>query len=132
MVRIRTLIVDDEPLARRRLRSLLEAEPDFEPTGEAGDGQQAIVFVQTDARQHHYTMRRVHVTHRFEKSAFVQSTAISKGQQLTREEKEQGLLPKEPLREGERILLRGALELKAALLDKESQRPSEAKGDKDR
>jgi two-component system LytT family response regulator len=47
MVRIRTLIVDDEPLARRRLRTLLEAEPDFEPTGEAGDGQQAVTALRS-------------------------------------------------------------------------------------
>ena len=39
---IRTLIVDDEPLARERLRKLLEAEPEIEIVGECGDGVQAI------------------------------------------------------------------------------------------
>jgi cobalt-zinc-cadmium efflux system membrane fusion protein len=32
-------------------------------------------------------------------------------------------LPKEPLRPGERVLLSGAVELKAALLDLESRQP---------
>ena len=37
-MKIRVLIVDDEPLARERLRTLLEAEPDLEIAGECGDG----------------------------------------------------------------------------------------------
>ena len=36
--RTRVLIVDDEPLARERLRTLLQEEPGFEIVGEAGDG----------------------------------------------------------------------------------------------
>lgn len=39
---LRILIVDDEPLARARLRALLEAQPDVEIAGEAGDGQSAL------------------------------------------------------------------------------------------
>ncbi len=39
--KIRALIVDDEPLARRRLRSLLAGEPDIEIAGEAENGQAA-------------------------------------------------------------------------------------------
>lgn len=39
---IRTLIVDDEPPARRRLRALLEPENDIEVIGESGDGQSAV------------------------------------------------------------------------------------------
>lgn len=39
---IRTLIVDDEPLARQRLRKLLEADPDIVILGECGDGQEAV------------------------------------------------------------------------------------------
>jgi len=42
-VAIRTLIVDDEPLARTRIRSLLQDEADIEVVGECGDGKQAIV-----------------------------------------------------------------------------------------
>jgi two-component system, LytTR family, response regulator len=42
-VAIRTLIVDDEPLARTRIRSLLQDEADIEVVGECGDGKQAVV-----------------------------------------------------------------------------------------
>jgi len=38
----RTLIVDDEPLARQRLRRLLDEHTEFECVAEAGDGQAAI------------------------------------------------------------------------------------------
>jgi two-component system LytT family response regulator len=41
-VKIRTLIVDDEPLARQRLRRLLEADPDIAILGECGDGDDAV------------------------------------------------------------------------------------------
>ena len=39
---IRTLIVDDEPLARQGLRVLLEEEPDVEIVGECADGLEAL------------------------------------------------------------------------------------------
>ena len=39
---IRTLIVDDEPLARERIRSLVSDQPGFEVIGEASDGDQAV------------------------------------------------------------------------------------------
>src|SRR5262245_7487579 len=39
---IRTLIVDDEPLGRERLRTLLENDPDIELVGECGDGAEAV------------------------------------------------------------------------------------------
>ncbi|MDQ3607159.1 MAG: LytTR family DNA-binding domain-containing protein [Gemmatimonadota bacterium] len=38
---VRTLIVDDEPLARERIRSLLEEESDIEIVQECGDGKEA-------------------------------------------------------------------------------------------
>ena len=38
---IRTLIADDEPLARRQLRSLLERDPQIALVGEAGSGAEA-------------------------------------------------------------------------------------------
>ena len=43
---IRTLIVDDEPLARERLRTLLEREEDVEVVGECGDGEEAVGAIQ--------------------------------------------------------------------------------------
>ncbi|HKG90971.1 MAG TPA: LytTR family DNA-binding domain-containing protein [Gemmatimonadaceae bacterium] len=41
-MKIRTLIVDDEPLARERLRLLLSAEPDIELVGECEHGTEAV------------------------------------------------------------------------------------------
>jgi two-component system LytT family response regulator len=46
-VGIRVLLVDDEPLARQRLRALLEAEPDLEIAGECADGGQAVEAIRT-------------------------------------------------------------------------------------
>ena len=45
MTRIRSLIADDEPLARELLRSMLEEEPDIEVIGEAGDGEAALAAI---------------------------------------------------------------------------------------
>src|SRR6185503_586463 len=39
---MRALIVDDEPLARRGIRQLLEREPDVTVVGEARDGREAL------------------------------------------------------------------------------------------
>lgn len=47
-MKIRTLIVDDEPLARERLRKLLAAETDVEVVGECGDGQEAVAAIERD------------------------------------------------------------------------------------
>jgi two-component system, LytTR family, response regulator len=43
--RIKTLVVDDEPLARRNLRVLLEADPEIELVGEAAGGAQALALI---------------------------------------------------------------------------------------
>ena len=45
-MRLRALIVDDEPLARGWLRNLLDREADVEVVGEAGDGFRAVLAVQ--------------------------------------------------------------------------------------
>ena len=42
---IRTLIVDDEPLARRKIRALLEREQDIEIVGECATGTAAVATV---------------------------------------------------------------------------------------
>jgi len=44
---IRTLIVDDEPIARRGIRGLLKGEVDVEIVGEAGDGVQALEEIES-------------------------------------------------------------------------------------
>jgi two-component system LytT family response regulator len=43
--KIQALIVDDEPLARNRIRRLLSAEPDIEVAGECGNGSEAVAFL---------------------------------------------------------------------------------------
>jgi two-component system LytT family response regulator len=48
-VKIRTLIVDDEPLARERVRALLAEETDVEVVGECRDGQEAVEAIRRDA-----------------------------------------------------------------------------------
>jgi len=45
MKKIRTLVVDDEPLARERLTSLLSAEPDIEVVGQCRDGEEAVTAI---------------------------------------------------------------------------------------
>jgi two-component system LytT family response regulator len=47
--KIRTLIVDDEPLARDRLRALLEKAEDIELVGECGDGSEALAAIEQSA-----------------------------------------------------------------------------------
>ena len=46
MDKIRLLIVDDHPVVRDGLRGMLERQPDFEVVGEAGDGKEALSFVE--------------------------------------------------------------------------------------
>lgn len=43
---MKILIVDDEPLARSRLQTLLEMRPDLQIVGEASNGRQALELVQ--------------------------------------------------------------------------------------
>lgn len=45
--KIRALVVDDEPLARRRLLSMLAAESDVQVIGEAGSGSTAVEMIST-------------------------------------------------------------------------------------
>ena len=44
-MKIRTLIVDDEPLARERIRKLLQKEADIEVVGECADGNEALAAI---------------------------------------------------------------------------------------
>ena len=46
MKKVRTLIVDDESLARDRLRQLLQNEADVELIGECSDGRSAVTMIQ--------------------------------------------------------------------------------------
>jgi two-component system LytT family response regulator len=44
---MKALIVDDEPLARQRIRQLMASEPGFEVIGEAGNGLEAVTLIET-------------------------------------------------------------------------------------
>jgi two-component system LytT family response regulator len=45
MKKLRTVIVDDEPLARERLASLLSAEQDIEIVAQCRDGEEAVIAI---------------------------------------------------------------------------------------
>ncbi|MFL5244984.1 MAG: response regulator [Gemmataceae bacterium] len=87
------------------------------------DGKESVVLVQPDPKQSRYTMRRVQVTHRFDKTAYVRSDWTPEEEfvldwdfwQNGQASDIELLLP------GERVLTSGALELKAALEDEESK-----------
>jgi cobalt-zinc-cadmium efflux system membrane fusion protein len=84
------------------------------------DGKQSIVFVRHPTRPDVFTMRRVQVTHRFEGKLWVRSKAFQPGEEITPEEKNSGLLPRQPLGVNEKVLVSGLLELKKELEDRES------------
>lgn len=48
-MKIRALIVDDEPLARERIRTLLRDEADIQIVGECGDGPSAVKTIEQDS-----------------------------------------------------------------------------------
>jgi two-component system LytT family response regulator len=45
-MKIKTLIVDDEPLARERIRGMLQDEKDFEIVGECVGGLEAVETIE--------------------------------------------------------------------------------------
>ena len=89
------------------------------------DGRLSFVFVQPDPGKDRFTLRRVLVTHRFDKTAFVKSKLTPKEKERTPDEVKKGIPAAEPLRPGERYLGTGALELRAALEDQLSKARSE-------
>jgi cobalt-zinc-cadmium efflux system membrane fusion protein len=87
----------------------------------ADDGRQSIVFVQPDPTKPVYTMRRVQVTHRFDKVAYVRSVLTEEEKAAgTKQAQEQGVLPLSTLQVGEHVITSGLLELKKELDDRES------------
>ncbi|MFZ1932184.1 MAG: efflux RND transporter periplasmic adaptor subunit [Thermoguttaceae bacterium] len=85
------------------------------------DGKESIVFVQTDPKRPVYTMRRVQVTNRFDRTAYVRSVPVKQDDERVLQGDAPASLPTEPLREGERVLTAGSLELKTALANKLSE-----------
>ena len=94
-------------------------EIDVSAVADDGSGH-TYVFVQADEKKSRYTLRRVKVTHRFDKVVYVKSKLEAREAALTPQEKEQGLMPLEPLHEGDKVLKSGVLELKKELEDRES------------
>jgi membrane fusion protein, heavy metal efflux system len=88
----------------------------------AEDGQLVVVFVQEDPAKPHFTMRRVQVTNRFPDKVFIRSKAFEKGEALTPADEEAGLLPKEPVRVGERVLTSAVDDLMKFVLEKRSEK----------
>lgn len=85
------------------------------------DGQQSVVFVQKDPKLPNYTLRRVELTARFEKTVFVRSKPLAKAEARSDIDAELGMLPIEPLLPGERVLESGVGELKKEVLNRESE-----------
>src|SRR5258708_15863671 len=48
---IQTLLADDEPLARRKLRDLLREDPDVKVVGEAGNGSEILELLRQTSPQ---------------------------------------------------------------------------------
>jgi membrane fusion protein, heavy metal efflux system len=91
------------------------------------DGQQAIVFVEADAAKQEYTMRRVEVTNRFQDRVFVRSKPFAQGESGTTAEGELlGLLPRQALVPGDRVVLTAVNELKGVVLERESDARAQA------
>ncbi len=134
----------DNPQGKLRAGQFVSATVNLPPppdvvevplTALAEDGKQSFVFVQTNPISFlvggwavavgdvapRFTMRRVQVSHRFEKTAYVRSQLTPQQTELTEEEKTRGMQPRQPLRPGELIITSGVLELRAALEDKESK-----------
>ena len=75
------------------------------------------VLVEVDGKQSVCELRRVKVTHRFADTIYVSSKPIPAQEALTPEERDKGLLPRQPLSPGARVLTAGVLELKARLAE---------------
>ena len=88
------------------------------------DGRQSLVFVQPDAAKHQFTMRRVQVTHRFERTVFVRSTPIPKEEQLTARRPKRASCRKSPFGRASAFSCPGRWNSKRAVLELES-RPDE-------
>ena len=71
------------------------------------DGKDSVVFVQSDPPAPVFTMRRVEVTNRFDRTAFVRSRRFVGAERSAGLEAGAAQMPIEPLRKGERCLPRG-------------------------
>jgi membrane fusion protein, heavy metal efflux system len=93
------------------------------------DGKDSIVFVQPDPKAPIFTMRRVEVASRYDRTAYVRSVLERNKESVPGDSS--AASPVEPLHEGERVLMTGSLELKTALENRlsEAAKPDEPKAD---
>lgn len=85
------------------------------------DGNESVVFVQSNAKEPVFTMRRVNVTNRFERTAYISSASATKKAKAAADASVEVSATTEPLNPGERVLTAGVLELKTALANKLSE-----------
>jgi cobalt-zinc-cadmium efflux system membrane fusion protein len=78
---------------------------------------QALVFVQPDASKEEFFLRRLAVVRRFKDVTFVRSKLTPPEEEISRAEVARGRRALQPLRPGERVLTRGAVELTTCLED---------------
>jgi cobalt-zinc-cadmium efflux system membrane fusion protein len=78
---------------------------------------QSIVFVQPDPNKLEFALRRVAVSDRFQDVVFVRSKLTPLDEYESRQGRERGLRPIEPLRPGERVITRGVTMMTVALRD---------------
>jgi cobalt-zinc-cadmium efflux system membrane fusion protein len=120
----------DNPKGRLRAGQYVTATIDLPPpadvvevplTALVDDGKLSFLFVQRDPTKEPFTLRRVVVSHRFEKTAFVRSRLTPEEKERTPDEIKRGLPAPEPFERGDLYLTTGALELRAALEDRLSK-----------
>jgi cobalt-zinc-cadmium efflux system membrane fusion protein len=87
-------------------------------------GGQTLLFVQPDPAKNEYLLRRVAVAERFKDVAWVHSKLAADQIEQNTQDAKQGKRPVEPLLPGERVVVRGVVELAAAL---EAQSAKEGK-----
>jgi cobalt-zinc-cadmium efflux system membrane fusion protein len=83
-------------------------------------GPQALVFAQKDPARADYTMQRVDVVDRLGKTLFLRSKPFAQGEERSPQETEKGLLPKQAVLPGTRLIRSSLAELKAVLEDREA------------
>jgi hypothetical protein len=76
---------------------------------------ESLVFVQTDAKKHEYTLRRVPVVERFKEFTFVRTKLTKRDREISEAEQIRGHRPIQPLLPGERVVTLGIVQLTAAL-----------------
>jgi cobalt-zinc-cadmium efflux system membrane fusion protein len=76
---------------------------------------QALVFVQPDPQKYEYVLRRVAVVRRFKDVTFVRTELTDEDKKVSEAEVKARRRPIQPLKEGERVITRGVVELTAAL-----------------